>query len=482
VALAEGAVGAWLRRLPLGDKAQSWTLIVAWLAILLGLLSLRVLGSWGRDRAQELASLAEGDRFVRRVWSEGTRFPDRGPWRTGEGREICENGARARQVLMSSTISLVVLLPVMLWLSPSLSVALLALAPVVGWASRLRWRASKAWVAMEQTLLAHQSAQEAWAWRSVPEARSSGLAGLVARSRRSASRRIATARSGGVKILVRGQALTESAAHAAGWCLAALALLVWSRGHLSPADLLAFLAVSLLAYRPIREAGRALPAWHRYQALLQECVESTSAPETVPEGVLEVRQLRVWADDGALLVDGPTFVAPAGTTLLLSGANGSGKTSLLAGLASWKRADGICHRPARVRALAQEPVLPPLSPHQWSGCGNPTTLPMYRTLFPDGLPWEWSSPIPDGGSRLSRGERARLALLCLTARPADLWLFDEPFSALPYAERPGILEALRRIQGSTTLIFSDPLSIDPREAPVVWEPVPCEKGPRIFRL
>lgn len=483
VALAEGGLGAWLRRLPTGVDGG---ILTGWLGVLLVLLLARVGFSWLRDREVERHALSEGERFVRRVWSRQQIDPERGAWLTREGRDLAEQGARARRVLQTSAATLIVLIPLLVWLSPLLSSALLVLVPAVGWASRKRWRAAKAWAGLEQAGLAEHASAEQWAWRALPESRASGFGGVLGRIRRGATHRLLRWRDRGLRDLVDGQALTELAAHLAGWTLASLALVAWARGLLAPADLLAFLAAALLVYRPIREAGRALPAFHRARDL--DVPASLPAPRgtgtrRIP---LRVRDLEVLSAEGALLVRGPSFEIPPGGALLLSGANGSGKTSLIAGLAGWLPASGVESRPRRIRCLAQEPVLPPFSPRQWSGVASPEALPLLSTLFPRGLPCSWDEPIAAGGSRLSRGERARLALLCQTARSADLWLFDEPFSALPFGDRSELLSALRRVQGDAALLLTDPLTLDPTHAETVWSPetshaIPS-KGPRILRL
>jgi heme exporter protein A len=484
VALAEGAVGGWLRRLPTGVE---WDELAGWLGILLAILLGRVGFSWLRDRQVEDHALAEGERFVRRVWARQDTTPERGAWLAREGREIAEQGARARRTLQAATVSLIVLLPLLVWLSPLLSSALLAIIPAVGWASRKRWRAAKSWATTEQKVMADHATEEEWAWRSFPESRASGFGGVLGRLRRRSIRELTSWRRDGLRRLVDGQALTELAAHLAGWTLASLALVAWARGLLPAQDLLAFLAAALLLYRPIREAGRALPAFHRHRELAlpppKPAFSGTPPSRSIP---LRVRELEVRSREGGILVRGPTFEIPPGGALLLSGANGSGKTSLLGGLAGWLPASGIESRPKRIRCLAQEPVLPPFSPRDWSGVRSPNELPLYPILFPDGLPCNWEDPIPAGGSRLSRGERARLALLCQTARSADLWLFDEPFSALPFVERSELLAALRGVQGPAALLLTDPLTLDPTGTERVWSPDTTQaspsKGPTILRL
>jgi heme exporter protein A len=135
---------------------------------------------------------------------------------------------------------------------------------------------------------------------------------------------------------------------------------------------------------------------------------------------------------------------PAGGALLLSGSNGSGKSSLLrlfatllapaSGRLLWGGAPVIRDAP-RYRALIHyvghlDATKPAFSPremlHFWAalrGCAAPAVEPALAAFA--------LGPIADRPCRwLSAGQRRRLALARLVAAPAPIWLLDEPNAAL----------------------------------------------------
>ena len=141
---------------------------------------------------------------------------------------------------------------------------------------------------------------------------------------------------------------------------------------------------------------------------------------------------------------GLSFHLPPGGALVLTGANGSGKTSLLrllaglippaAGRLVWGSApiehDPTAHR-ARLHYLGhQDGVKPDLTPREtlafWAALRGFRTPRLDEALGAFAL-----APVADWPCRwLSAGQRRRLALARLCATAAPLWLLDEPISAL----------------------------------------------------
>jgi heme exporter protein A len=149
-----------------------------------------------------------------------------------------------------------------------------------------------------------------------------------------------------------------------------------------------------------------------------------------------------------LVFTGLSFRLPPGGALVLSGTNGSGKTSLLrllaglfapaAGHLSWGvtpiEDDLAGHRARLLYVGHQDGVKPSLTPREtllfWAalhGCGTRSAasevdaaLAAFALEAVADWPCRW----------LSAGQRRRLALARLSATPASLWLLDEPFSAL----------------------------------------------------
>ncbi len=144
---------------------------------------------------------------------------------------------------------------------------------------------------------------------------------------------------------------------------------------------------------------------------------------------------------------GVSFCLPSGGALVLTGANGSGKSSLLrlaagllapaSGRLSWGAlpvaADLASHR-ARLHYVGhQDAVKPTMTAREtltfWAalrGRRPPTAPAIEEALAAFAL-----DPFADWPCRwLSAGQRRRLALSRLLVAPAALWLLDEPTSAL----------------------------------------------------
>ena len=172
--------------------------------------------------------------------------------------------------------------------------------------------------------------------------------------------------------------------------------------------------------------------------------------------MLTVMSLEVWRGEARLLRD-LNFELPRGHTALITGANGSGKTSLL-------------------RVLAGLAV-PAAGRVEWSGTSVQRLEPEARSDIAyvghlDGLKRElsveenlefcrrfWNGRDAIGQvleelrlrsfrrravRRLSAGQRRRVALGCMWLKPARLWLLDEPLANLDSKGVAVVLEWLKR--------------------------------------
>ncbi len=397
-AAAEAAIGSWLRQIPsLGspDAGSAWI----WIAGLGAGLGLRVVLSWRRDFAREEAALQAGSHFHRRLWehaSDGTTVD--GSWLAREGREWIEGGTRAAAELRTAVVTMVVLVPLLVWFAPWLAAAVVACGWGLGWVAQRRARIGKT-VAEQETLQARAEAdEEEWAWRANPEATASGLGRKL--SSRSVARQSAhtDSRTRRAARLLAWGAIGETAAHAGGWILAAVALAAWKGGWLGSGDLAAFLGLALLAYRPVREAGRLMPQLQRAQRVWESLPAKSSASLAISEGTpfLEVSGLRAGWDSEVPVLRDVTFRAAPGDILAALGANGCGKSTLLAVLAgNCQIGEGSVSIPSPRTWMAQEPVLPPLPLRDWIPHPSPAVLAL---LFPQGLP-----PGIDMETPLTRG-------------------------------------------------------------------------------
>lgn len=179
--------------------------------------------------------------------------------------------------------------------------------------------------------------------------------------------------------------------------------------------------------------------------------------------MLEARELACWRGDRAIFA-GLSFSLEAGGALLLLGANGAGKSSLLRLLAGlipaaegqllWHGQDALADRvahAARLRYLSHQDALKPsLTAREnldfyarlWGGKVEPA-------LQSVGL--EDLAELP--ARMLSSGQKRRLALARLALAPAPLWLLDEPTVGLDAASvrRLGALLAAHRDAGGAVI-------------------------------
>jgi heme exporter protein A len=182
-----------------------------------------------------------------------------------------------------------------------------------------------------------------------------------------------------------------------------------------------------------------------------------------------------------LVFAGLSFRLPPGGALLLTGSNGSGKTSLLrvvagllmpaAGRLAWGArpvTDDIgAHRAGLHYIGHQDAIKSALTPREtlafWAALRglavSRSALAIDQALFAFALdgaadwPCRW----------LSAGQRRRLALTRLLMAPAPLWLLDEPMSTLDGDGRDrlqGIIAAHRANGGQILLSTHAPIALD----------------------
>jgi macrolide transport system ATP-binding/permease protein len=160
---------------------------------------------------------------------------------------------------------------------------------------------------------------------------------------------------------------------------------------------------------------------------------------------------------GRLAVDALTV--EAGQRLLIHGGNGAGKSTLLRLMAGVAQPDeGTVTRRGRIGYLAQEiPVHRPTERVLTAfGTGLPLTEDEQEELLLSfGLFRPHELRVPVGA--LSAGQRRRLALARLLARPADLLLLDEPANHLALALVEELEEALDRWTGALVVVSHDRL-------------------------
>ncbi len=171
-----------------------------------------------------------------------------------------------------------------------------------------------------------------------------------------------------------------------------------------------------------------------------------------------------------------SFRVSAGETLAVVGSTGAGKTTLLALIPRLFDAtqgtvlvDGVDVRELDPDLLWTRIGLVPQRPYLFSGTvasnlryGNPqaTDEELWEALaiaqardFVEAMPAKLASPIAQGGTNVSGGQRQRLAIARALVRRPEIYLFDESFSALDLGTDARLRAALRPVTREAAVIM-----------------------------
>jgi len=274
-------------------------------------------------------------------------------------------------------------------------------------------------------------------------------------------------------------------------------------GQLSPGRLLAFLFLVQLFTGPVQlateilnELQNAVAGWRRVLGVLETPVD---VPDPGEQGVVseraparvELRGVHFAYPDGPPVLQDVDVVVPAGTSVAVVGATGSGKTTiarLVARLVDPTRGtvllDGADLRTVRHAHLRRRVVLVPQEGFLFDGTLGqniayglrhdvdaswtaPHDDPRVReavdalglTTWVDELVAGLDTPVGQRGESLSAGERQLVALARAYLADADLLLLDEATSAVDPATEVRLARALAGLSaGRTTITIAHRLS------------------------
>ncbi|MBT0773058.1 ABC transporter ATP-binding protein [Kineosporia sp. J2-2] len=182
------------------------------------------------------------------------------------------------------------------------------------------------------------------------------------------------------------------------------------------------------------------------------------------------------------VVEDLNLIASPGRTTAIIGSTGSGKTTLLNLIPRLFDAtegdvlvDGVSVRDLDPVRLSEAVALVPQKPYLFSGTvasnlryGRPdaTDEELWKALetaqardFVSRMPEGLDSPIAQGGTNVSGGQRQRLSIARALVRRPAIYLFDDSFSALDYATDAALRGALSsETEGATVIIVAQRVS------------------------
>ncbi len=207
--------------------------------------------------------------------------------------------------------------------------------------------------------------------------------------------------------------------------------------------------------------------------------------EFLPEkkGEVEFRNVYfVYPDADEAVLHNISFVAPAGKTTAFIGSTGSGKSTLINLIPRFFDVtrgnilvDGqdvreVCHADLcdKIGYVPQKGVLfsGTIESNLKYGKEDATEEEVKRAAriaqavdFIDEKEEKYQSPIAQGGSNVSGGQKQRLSIARAIAKDPEIYIFDDSFSALDYKTDVKLRSALQKeTNGSTTLIVAQRIS------------------------
>lgn len=273
--------------------------------------------------------------------------------------------------------------------------------------------------------------------------------------------------------------------------LGLLELLPWNKGH-TPVPYQSALFILLLApefYAPLRELGSDYHSKAQAQTALENLApwfnhHNSPTGKNAPHirhslhhpPSITLERLTLYSHDNRLRLPPTTLHIPANHRIAISGASGSGKSSLLQAILGYcpihtgsltldqhpHQTLDHAHLRQQIAYLAQHPPLLPLTIAENLRLAHKTATDdqLHRALHAvqlqpliQQLPHGIHTPLGEHGQGLSGGQQQRLAIAQLILQPKPLWLLDEPCAQLDPQTALELYQLIGQLSRHSTLIL-----------------------------
>jgi subfamily B ATP-binding cassette protein MsbA len=264
-------------------------------------------------------------------------------------------------------------------------------------------------------------------------------------------------------------------------------------GHKTLGDFMSFFAALALLFDPIRRLSSVGASLHaasvsleRLYGLFDEQPTIVDRPDAQPlaraDGDIEFQDVRFCYSEEQPVLNGLSFVAPAGKVTALVGPSGAGKTTVFNLLARFEEPQGgritisgqeLSHITLdslrhNLALVSQETALFDESLHHNIAYGrlDADEADIHHAMdqaqvtdFLAELPQGLDSPAGPRGSNLSGGQRQRVVIARALLRDAPILLLDEATASLDSGTEQKIQAALEQVaQGRTSIVIAHRLS------------------------
>ena len=243
------------------------------------------------------------------------------------------------------------------------------------------------------------------------------------------------------------------------------------------------LAYLMIAAMVLVVIPRSVASLNRLQEVLSEEIE-ISDPHTEATIAYHPKKALICFDHVTFqytetadpVLENVSFVIPKGKTTAIVGATGAGKSTLVKLLLRINevRAGTISYSGTDIRSLSQQTIRKVISyvpqkaflfsgtilSNLLMGNAKATTEEIRTALeisqsseFIDSLPQGIESFVAQGGSNYSGGQKQRMCIARALIKPADVYIFDDSFSALDYKTDAALRAALHAQMSDKTLLI-----------------------------